>query len=172
MEPQRNNTIVLNIRVKDIQKSIDFYTKALGLQITEKLIGEDGTIVHASVGFGSTLIRLLPIEYAQAPQMKEDIAKNKLGVGVEFYIGMNESKKLDEFLDDVKTKGITIINEPKTELWSNKLFTVTDPDGYTISFRQHINYVVHQRPWVNGEQSKRKTQRRHHDSIFSSGKLL
>ncbi len=119
MEARRNNTIAPSIRVKDMQKSLDFYTKTLGLQITDKLILKDGKIAHASVGFDSTLIMLSPVEYVRTPQTKEDLAKNKLGVGVEFYIGINGSKKFDEFFTEVKAKGITVIKEPKTELWSD-----------------------------------------------------
>ena len=160
--------MVLSIRVKDMQKSIDFYTETLGLQIIDKLILENGKMAYASVGFDSTLITLLPIEHAQTPRMKEDLAKNKLGVGVEFYLGMNDSKKFDKFFGEVKTKGITLVNEPKTELWSNKLVTVTDPDGYTISFRKRIEHIAHQRPWVTAGRAKRPTLHKKYDSIFST----
>jgi len=160
--------MVLSIRVKDLQKSLDFYTETLGLQIIDKLILENGKMVYASVGFDSTLITLLPIEHVQTQQMKEDLTKNKLGIGVEFYIGMNGSKKIDEFFGEVKTKGITLVNEPKTEFWRNKLFTLTDPDGYTISFRKRIDHIAPQRPWVTAAPAKRQTRHRKYDSIFST----
>jgi uncharacterized glyoxalase superfamily protein PhnB len=168
MEAPRNNTIAPSIRVKDMQKSLDFYTKTLGLQITDKLILKNGKIAHASVGFDSTLIILLPIEHARTPQMKEDLVKNKLGVGVEFYIGMIGSKRLDELFTEVKAKGITVINKPKTEFRSDKLFTVTDPDGYAISFGERVDYVAQRRTSVNVRRSKRSTRRRPYDSIFST----
>ncbi len=169
MEPRRNTTIVPSIRVKEMQKSLDFYTKTLGFQTTDKLILKNGKIARASVGFDSPLLMLSPVEDVCTPQTKEDLAKNKLGVGVEFYIGMNGSKKLDEFFTEVKAKGITVINELKTELWSDKLFTVTDPDGYAISFWERVDYVAQQRTSVNVGRSKRPTRRRrHYDSIFST----
>gem|GEM_PF-4322195 len=83
-----------------------------------------------------------PLAYVRTPQTKEDLAKNKLGVGVEFYIGMNRSKKLDAFFTEVKAKGITVINEPKTELWGDRIFTVKDPDGYALTFSEHLNDVT------------------------------
>lgn len=98
-----------------MQKSLDFYAKTLGFQTTDKFVRRDGRIAHASVGFDSALLMLSPVEYVRTPQTKEDLAKNKLGVGVEFCIDMNGSKKLDEFFTEVKAKGITVINEPKTE---------------------------------------------------------
>ena len=144
MEARRNNTIVPSIRVKDMQKSLDFYTKTLGFQTTDKLTRRDGRIAHASVGFDSTLIMLSPLEYVRTLQTKEDLTKNKLGVGVELYIGINGSKKLDEFFTEVKAKGVTVINEPKLEYWGDKIFTVKDPDGYALTFSERVNDVAHE----------------------------
>jgi uncharacterized glyoxalase superfamily protein PhnB len=85
---------------------------------------------------------LSPVEYVRTLQKKEDLAKNRLGVGVEFYIGMNGSKKLDEFFTEVKARGVTVINEPKTEFWGDRIFTVKDPDGYALTFSEHVNDVT------------------------------
>lgn len=142
MEARRNNPIAPSIRVRDVQKSLDFYTKTLGFQTTDKLTRRDGRIAHASVGFDSPLLMLSPVEYVRTPRTKEELAKNKLGVGVEFYIGMNGSKKLDDFFTEVKAKGITVINEPKTEFWGHRIFTVKDPDGYALTFSEHVNDVT------------------------------
>jgi len=142
MEPRKNKTIAPCIRVKDMQKSLDFYTKTLGFQATNKLTRKDGRIVHASVGFDSPMLMLSPVEYVQTPQTKEELTKNKLGVGVEFSFGMNGSKKLDTFFTEIKGKGITVINEPKTEFWGDRQFTVKDPDGYALTFSEHINDVT------------------------------
>ncbi len=142
MELRKNNTIAPILRVKDMQKSLDFYTKTLGFQTTDKLTRRDGRIAHASVGLDSTLLMLSPVEYVRTPQTIEELAKNKLGVGVEFYIGINGSKKLDQFFTEVKAKGVTVINEPKTQYWGDRIFTVRDPDGYALTFSEHVNDVT------------------------------
>lgn len=121
-----------------MQKSLDFYTKTLGFQATDKLTRRDGRIAHASVGFDSPLLMLSPIEYVRTSQTKEDLAKNKLGVGVQFYIGMTGSKKLDAFFSEVKAKGVAVIKEPKTESWGDRIFTVRDPDGYALTFSEYV----------------------------------
>jgi uncharacterized glyoxalase superfamily protein PhnB len=142
MELRKTNTIAPSIRVKDMQKSLDWYTKTLGFQTTDKLTRRDGRIAHASVGLDSTLLMLSPVEYVRTPQTKEELAKNKLGVGVEFYIGINGPKKIDQFFTEVKAKGVTVINEPKTEFWGDRIFTVKDPDGYALTFAEHVNDVT------------------------------
>ncbi len=141
MGVRKNHSIAPSIRVKDMQKSLDFYTKTLGFKATDKLTRKDGTVAHASVGFDSPLLMLSPVEYVRTQQTKDDLAKNKFGVGVEFYIGLNGSRKLDEFFTDVKSRGIMVINEPKTETWGDRIFTVRDPDGYTLTFSEHVNDV-------------------------------
>jgi uncharacterized glyoxalase superfamily protein PhnB len=142
MDLRRNNTLAPSIRVKDMQKSLEFYTTTLGFRTSDKLVRKDGRIAHASVGFDSPLLMLSPVENVRTPQTKEDLAKNKLGVGVEFYIGMNGSKRLDAFFTELKGKGITVINEPKTEFWGDRIFTVRDPDGYALTFSEHMNDVT------------------------------
>ncbi len=149
MEALRNNTIRPSIRVRDMQKSLDFYTKKLGFQTTDKLTRRDGRIAHASLGFDSPLLMLSPAEYIRTPRTKEELSNNKLGVGVEFYIDMNGYKKIDDFFTEVKTKGITIINEPKTEFWGDRIFTIIDPDGYALTFSEHINNVTSE-AWTAG----------------------
>lgn len=142
MEERKNTTIAPSIRVRDMQKSLDFYTKTLGFQATDTLTRKDGRIAHASVGFDSPVLMLSPVEYVRTAQTKEDLAKNKLGIGVEFCIGMNGAKKLDAFFNEVKAKGITVVNEPKTEFWGDRIFTVKDPDGYALTFSEHVNDVT------------------------------
>ena len=142
MKAPRNNTIAPSIRVRDMQKSLDFYTNKLGFQTIDKLTRRDGSIAHASIGFDSPLLMLSPVESIRTPRTKEELANNKLGVGVEFYIDMNGSRKIDDFFTKVKAKGIKVINEPKTEFWGDRIFTVGDPDGYALTFSEHINDVT------------------------------
>jgi uncharacterized glyoxalase superfamily protein PhnB len=125
-----------------MQKSLEFYTKTLGFQATDTLKRKDGRIVHASVGFDSPLLMLSPVEDVQSAQSKENLTTNKLGVGVEFHIGMNDTKKIDQFFTEVKSRGIKILNEPKTEFWGKRNFTVNDPDGYAITFSEHVSDIT------------------------------
>ena len=83
-----------------MQQSLDFFTMTLGVQVPDKVIRKHGTIPVSSLGFDSPLLML-------SPSME-----NKLGVGVEFYFGMNGSKQLDEFFTTVTAKGIMVICEP------------------------------------------------------------
>lgn len=142
MEARNRQTVAPSIRVKDLQKSLDFYTQTLGFKASEKLTRKDGKIAQASVGFDSPLLMLSPVEDVRTPETKDALTKNKLGVGVDFHFGMNGAMKLDEFFNKIKGKGITVLAEPKTEFWGDRIFTVSDPDGYHLTFTEHVKDVT------------------------------
>jgi hypothetical protein len=35
-----------------------------------------------------------------------------------------------------------VINEPVTEYWGNRTFTINDPDGYALTFSEHVSDVT------------------------------
>lgn len=111
MKSRRSNRYSPVIIVKNLQKGLRFNTETLSLQASEKLTPDDETLVPVSVGFDSPLLILSPVEYVRKPLTKEELAKNKLGVGVQFHLGINGSNELDEFFTDVITKGITVISD-------------------------------------------------------------
>ena len=142
MGPRKNSTNAPSLRVKNMKKSLDFYTNELGFRVSGKLLRKNGKVAHVSVGFDSPLLMLSPVETVRTQATKDDLANNKHGIGVEFHIGMNGTRKLDEFFTQLKVRGITIINEPKTEFWGDRIFTVRDPDGYALTFSEHVSEVT------------------------------
>jgi uncharacterized glyoxalase superfamily protein PhnB len=169
MKSQRTNTITASIRVADMQKSLDFYTKTLGFQTIDKLIRPDGKIEHASVGIDSPLVMLSPARNVRSPEPRAVSATNMFGIAVEFHICVDGWKNPDEFFTELKAKGITVTNEPETDFLGNKSFTVTDPDGYAISFGSHTDKVTpRQRSFVKEGEAKRSTRRKAYDSIFNT----
>jgi PhnB protein len=141
MEIRRNNRFAPGIKVRDIQTSLEFYIKTLGFMTMDKLIRKDGKIAHASVGIELPVLTLSPIDSVRNLQTKKELADNKLGVGVRFHFGMTGAKKLDDYFIELKRKGIKVVNEPKTEFWGDRIFTVEDPDGYTLTFSEHVQDV-------------------------------
>lgn len=152
-----------------MQKSLDFYTTTLGLQILDTPVLKDGNVVQASVGFESPLLILLTLEDNQTSHPEEYPARNKPGAGVEFCIHMNGSRRFDEFSAGMKARGVTTIDEQRTELRNESIVTLTDPDGYAFSFGKSDDYIAQQRAWVSGGEPKRSAGwRRHFISIFST----
>lgn len=142
MEPRRKQTIAPSIRVKDIERSLDFYTKILGFRTSGWTTRQNGRIAHVSVGFDVPLLMLSPMEYVRTWRTKENFVNNKVGIGVEFYIGLTGTRSIDTYFGELKAKGVTVINEPATESWGDRIFTILDPDGYALTFSEHIEDVT------------------------------
>ena len=163
MEIRKNNKFAPGIKVRDMQRSLDFYIKSLGFMTMDKLVRKNGKIAHASIGIESPVLTLSPIDSVRTPQFKKELKENKLGVGVRFHFGMTGARKLDDYFIELKRKGIRIINEPKTEFWGERIFTVEDPDGYTLTFSEHVQDVspeARANAYELVHQKKRKTDRK------------
>ena len=68
--------------------------------------------------------------------------KKMVGVGVEFYIYVDAPRTVDDYFKELKAKGVTVINELKTEFWGDRIFSISDPDGYVLTFSEHIKDVT------------------------------
>jgi uncharacterized glyoxalase superfamily protein PhnB len=154
METRKNNNMASRIRVRDMQMSLDFYQKMFGFRIMDKLTRRDGKIAHASVGFDSPVLMQSPVEYVRTQHTKDNPAENKFGIGVEFHIAMAGS--VDEFFIQTKAKGIQVINRPTTKYWGDRVFTVADPDGYALTFCEHVSDVTVEARALGFENSPKK----------------
>lgn len=156
MEAQKKRaSIAPAIKVQDMQRSLDFYTKMVGFRATEQSVLENGVMVRASVGFDSTLIVLSLMNDDQTPPANEQAVKHKLGVGVEFCIRINEVRALNRLFAEATQRGATFVNKGETGFPQPRGFTVADPDGYEISFIGRTKSVSPPRPWLKALRSKR-----------------
>lgn len=108
------------LRVSDFEKSIDFYTRIIGLRISERF----GTDDHRVVMLGndsSTRVELI-WEPVKLPE--------KLGQGVTLGFFPDD---LDEYRLKLEAAGLNTgeIFSPTPDA---RFFFVNDPDGYTLQF--------------------------------------
>lgn len=111
----------ITIMVRDMEKSLAFYTELVGLQIVRQFNPGMGQIAFLANAQGETMLEL--IEFANVEKVS---AK---GLVVSFLAG--------DALEDVHQKAQTLGYQP-TELVDHppkpKHFTVTDPDGICVEF--------------------------------------
>jgi len=115
------------LAVRDMKKTIDFYTNALGFKLGMVFPGienpeyadlsKDGMVLMflsaANLGIGSD---------------------EKLGVGVNLYMQIDGN--IDEYYDKLKKGGVSIPVDIKDEPFGIRDFTVEDVDGYQLTFNQ------------------------------------
>jgi len=107
----------VTLHVKDIQKSLDFYSRLPGAMVVMPVQG-DGSHKFAMVQIGKGRIGLL----SGVPQLK-------------FHLELDASD-LDEMYKTLKSLGFEPEGPPRMRPWGERDFRVFDPDGYMVEFDQ------------------------------------
>jgi RNA polymerase sigma-70 factor (ECF subfamily) len=124
----RLTSVTLELGVANVQRSVDFYSEALGFQ-TEIRYEEQGQLDWASIRCGTIRLFLhhsLPDN--ESPEAREARKKIKL------YFRPDDAPGLHEAL---KAKGFAV-SEPQIASYGEREFSMHDPDGYTIMFQERV----------------------------------
>lgn len=110
--------------VRSIEHSVDFYKKKLGFDLQFAMTGDGGKMLHASVVNGDVTLMI---------GSKED--GSPLGGGAELYINL---ESVDGYYERVRREGAPITEAIADQYWGDRTFSVTDPDGYVLTFAQTV----------------------------------
>lgn len=115
------------IRVFDLEKSLDFYTRHLGMQVLRKSDYPEGRFTLAFVGYGpesgNTVLELTH-NWDQAEPYTQGSGFGHLALGVE---------DIYATCDALRADGVKIIREPgPMKHGSTVIAFIEDPDGYKV----------------------------------------
>lgn len=115
------------IRVRDMDKSIDFYTAHLGMSVLRRTDYPDGKFTLVFVGYGSEADNTV-IELTHNWDQEEDY---DLGTGFgHLAIGVSD---IYAVCDKMKTAGVSIPRPPGPMKHGTTVIAfIEDPDGYKI----------------------------------------
>lgn len=112
------------ITVNDLNRSIAFYADGLGFVVQERW-EDKGVPLGASLKSGTARLML----------QQDDFAKGRDRVkGVGQRLWLTTAQDVDALAARIKSKGITLDSEPADMPWGSRVFALTDPDGFGISF--------------------------------------
>jgi PhnB protein len=114
------------LSVSDPKQSLEWFEK-LGFQTLFSMAMPNGTIGHAHVARKGVHLMLGPCEHRGAP-------------GIELYINL-KNEDVDAVYERVSRAGVTIGSAPQDQFWGDRTFQVLHPDGYRITFAQHVREV-------------------------------
>lgn len=120
------------IRVKDIEKSLDFYTKLLGMEICEKRRLED-----------CWLYFLLDRESGQQIELTfyDETPENGYETGTGFGHFAFSVDSMDEFTKKLNSFGYSYLYEPFDLTGKGSMIAfIQDPDGYEIELIEKVNW--------------------------------
>ncbi len=113
--------------VSDTAATVEWFEK-LGFELAGAARTPDGAIGHAEVQRGPGL------RFMFGP------ARGAVGsAGLSLYVNLSES--VDDYYRAVKAAGVPITDDLADQFWGDRTFSVTHPDGYHITFGQHVKDV-------------------------------
>lgn len=112
--------------VKDTDKTSKFY-EALGFTFNKR--GSD----HVSIRLNWFWIDFHPQDKEDKPEFQKEANLDNKGAGQFLYISVDN---VDEFYENLLSKGLQASGEPKDYSWGNREFMIRDPDGYKLVFFQ------------------------------------
>lgn len=113
----------ITLRVRDLEASLHFYNKILGLPIERRFKSRGREIVMLGTE-GQPKIELI--------QSTDQVLKPACGVSVGF-----EVTSLDEAIEHLSQQGIPVARGPITPNPHLRFFYVLDPDGFEVQIAEH-----------------------------------
>jgi uncharacterized glyoxalase superfamily protein PhnB len=111
------------IRYRDVPGAIAFLESAFGFEQWMMVPGPEGTIMHAELAFGSSIVMLGTIDQSKEPERGSPWISLYLAVG-----------DIDAHFWRAKAAGAVIVKEPFDTDYGSRDYTALDTEGYTWYF--------------------------------------
>ncbi|MCU6499730.1 VOC family protein [Rugamonas sp. A1-17] len=127
---QTRCNVIPCMRYRDAPAAIDWLCTTFGFEATLVVPNEDGTIAHAQLGFGNSMIMLGSVfdtEFGRLMKQPSEIGQFNTQSS---YLVVNDA---DQVYDRVKQAGGEILLDIKDEDYGGRGFTCRDPEGHIWS---------------------------------------
>jgi catechol 2,3-dioxygenase-like lactoylglutathione lyase family enzyme len=122
-------SLAVSLTVKDLQKSLTWYTEVLGFSIDRK-IERDGKLRGVALKAGEVTLSI----------NQDDGAKGWDRIkGLGFSLRLLTDQSVDDIAQRIKNHGGTLDLEPTDMTWGVRLIRVLDPDGYKLSISKPVS---------------------------------
>jgi len=120
--------LAASLTVKDLQKSITWYTEVLGFAI-DRRIERDGKLRGVALKAGDVRLSI----------NQDDGAKGWDRIkGQGFSLSITTDQSVDEIANRIKSHGYSLDLEPTDMPWGSRAIRVYDPDGFKLSISKPI----------------------------------
>jgi len=125
-ETLRLRGIAPSLTATDLQRSIAFYRDVLGFIIGDEW-REKGALLGVELHAGAVTFMLSQDDFAKGRDRQK-------GVGTRFYC--STAQDIDRFAAQIRERGGVLDQEPKDMPWGSRVFMISDPDGFKLTFQQ------------------------------------
>jgi PhnB protein len=132
--PEGYHTLTPSLAVDNAAEAIDFYKRAFGARERARMEGPGGTIAHAELEIGDSLLMLSdPFPQAGASPPKQVGATT---VGLFLYV-----EDVDAVVKQAVDAGATVTMPIDDMFWGDRFGSVSDPYGHVWSLATHVEDV-------------------------------
>jgi PhnB protein len=132
--PEGYHTLIPYLAVDDAAKAIEYYKKAFGAKERARMDGPDGTIGHAELEIGDSVVMLAdPFPHASTTPPS---AAGATTASVVMYVD-----DVDAVVKKAVAGGATITEEVEDKFWGDRFGTISDPFGHVWSIGTHVEDV-------------------------------
>jgi uncharacterized glyoxalase superfamily protein PhnB len=125
-ETLRLRSVSLSLTATDLPRSIAFYRDVLGFMMGDEW-RDKGALMGVELHAGAVTFMLSQDDFAKG----RDRVK---GVGTRFYCGT--AQDIDRLASQIRERGGVLDQEPKMMSWGSRVFMISDPDGFKLTFVQ------------------------------------
>ena len=115
------------LAVRNVKETIEFYRSSLGFKMGMAFPDADNP-EYADLSKDGMVLMFIPARDVGIG------SQEKLGIGVNMYMQIDGD--IDEFYNELKSRGVHIVLDIKDEPYEIRDFTVEDIDGYNLTFNQ------------------------------------
>jgi len=128
--PEGYSTITPHIVCKDAAKAIDFYKKAFGAEERARMPGPGGTVMHAEIKIGDSIVML----GEENPQMGSRGPRSIGGSPVTLHLYVQD---VDKAFERASKAGCKVTMPVMDMFWGDRYGRLEDPFGHHWSIATH-----------------------------------
>lgn len=125
-ETLRLRGVMPSFTATDLQRSIAFYRDVLGF-IVGKQWRENGELAGCELHAGAITFMLGQDDFAKGRDRQK-------GLGTRVWC--STAQDLDKVAAEIKARGGVLDQEPQDMPWGSRVFMISDPDGFKLTFVQ------------------------------------
>jgi len=129
--PTGYHSITPSLVVRRAADAIEFYKRAFGAEEVSRMPGPDGTIMHAELRFGDSIV-MLGEENEQWGQ-KSPLSTNGLPISLHLYVD-----DADAVFENAIKAGATVRYAMEDAFWGDRYGKVADPFGHEWGIGTHV----------------------------------
>ena len=125
-ETLRLRKLTPSYTASDLQRSIAFYRDVLGFVVGDEW-RDNGALAGCEIHAGAVTFMLNQDDFKKGRDRQK-------GLGTRIWC--HTAQDLDRLAGEIKARGGMLDQEPQDMPWGDRLFMITDPDGFKLTFVQ------------------------------------